>query len=57
MSRLPLPKNPNDLDVLNLHQIGKDILQQIEDSPVEIPELLLPIFNCKKQQSAEMPIW
>ena len=36
---------------------GKDILQQIEDSPVEIPELLLPIFNCKKQQSAEMPIW
>lgn len=36
---------------------GKDILEKIENSPVEIPELLLPIFNCKKQQSAEMSIW
>lgn len=36
---------------------GKDILHQIENSPVEIPELLLPIFKCKNEQSAEMPIW
>jgi DNA-binding MarR family transcriptional regulator len=33
---------------------GKDILEKIEKSPVEIPELLLPIFNCKNQQA---PIW
>ena len=36
---------------------GISILKKIESNPLEIPELLHPIFNCKNQQTAELPVW
>ncbi len=39
-----------------ISQSGKDILARIINNPVEIPELLLPIFKCGNEKT-EMPIW
>ena len=36
---------------------GKEIITKIENNPLQIPALLQPIFNCKSQETAEMPIW
>jgi len=40
-----------------LSETGKEMLAKIENNPLEIPELLQPIFKCKSQQGAKTPTW
>ncbi len=36
---------------------GKKIIEKIENNPLDIPELLQPIFKCKSDNNEKMPIW